>query len=99
MGGACKPLLRVGGVTLLERQLAALRPLVDEVIVLANDDAAFARYGLRVVPDLRPGHGPLAGLEAALVAPPADHVLLVAGDMPSLVPRALALLLDAATDR
>jgi len=52
---------------------------------------------LRVVPDRRPGAGPLAGLEAGLAAAGRDPVFVAACDLPFLEPapvRALLELLD-----
>lgn len=95
LGGVMKPLLEIGGRRILDRQLDVLGPLVDEVILVANEAGPFASSGLRVVPDRRPGLGPLAGLEAALEATSHAEVLLVAGDLPFLDPRVIALLLDA----
>lgn len=94
-GGACKPLLEVAGARIIDRQLAILRPLFDRILVVANAPAPFAALGLEVIADLRPGLGPLAGLEAALAATAAESLFLVAGDMPALDPRAIALVLEA----
>jgi molybdenum cofactor guanylyltransferase len=96
LGGVAKPLLTVGGQRIIDRALAVLRPLVDEVVILADDAAPFAPLGLRVIPDRRPGLGPLAGLEAALLAVDAEELLLVGGDMPALSPRVVAHVLAAA---
>jgi molybdopterin-guanine dinucleotide biosynthesis protein A len=100
MGGGAKPLLAVGGRTILERQLAALAGLVDEVLLVASAPwpEAYRRSGVRLVEDLHPGGGPLAGIEAALAATRADAVLVVGGDMPCLHPAALALVLAARPD-
>jgi molybdopterin-guanine dinucleotide biosynthesis protein A len=101
MGGVAKPLLRVVGRTILDRQLAVLRPLVDEILLVASAGQAefYGGKGGRVVLDRRtdagPGMGPLAGLETALLATDAEAVLLVGGDMPALHPGALELILAA----
>jgi len=51
--------------------------------------------GVALVHDLRPFEGPLAGLKAGLASSPVDRVIVVAGDMPTLVPAVLARLLVA----
>ena len=44
-----------------------LRGAVDPLLLNAGDAPAYEMFGLRVVPDLRPGfQGPLAGIEAGL---------------------------------
>jgi molybdenum cofactor guanylyltransferase len=94
LGGAVKPLLEVGGVRILDRIRSALAPLVAEIVVVgARED--LGDIDLRVVPDLRPGLGPLAGLEAALASTARTTFLVVAGDMPFLDTGALARLLAA----
>jgi molybdopterin-guanine dinucleotide biosynthesis protein A len=103
MGGVAKPLLRVAGRTILERQLAVLEPLVEEILLVASADQEelYRGKGGRVVLDHRAdagaGMGPLAGLETALLATDADAVLLVGGDMPALHHGALELVLGART--
>jgi molybdenum cofactor guanylyltransferase len=68
MGGGDKALITIGGVTILDRVQALLRPACAEIILNANGDPArFARYGLPVIPDSVPGFaGPLAGILAGL---------------------------------
>ena len=70
-----------------------LRPLCAEVILIANDASPFAGYDLRIVPDLHPGTGPLAGLEAALAAANTAWVLLIGGDLPFVKREVIELLL------
>jgi molybdopterin-guanine dinucleotide biosynthesis protein A len=100
--GADKLAAELDGWPLLHHALAA----VDEVaativVVLAPDAAAPAlptlRARLLVAHDLATHQGPLAGLAAGLAALEAgvQHALLVGGDMPSLVPVVLRLLLGA----
>ncbi len=94
LGGVCKPLLEVGGRRIVDRVREALAPLCHQVVVV-GDPALLGDVGLRVVPDRRPGLGPLAGLEAALEETDGDVLLLLGGDMPLLDGALLERLLDA----
>lgn len=49
---------------------------------------------VRVIPDTRPGEGPLAALEAGLVMATAPIALVIAGDMPWVEPPVLRLLTE-----
>lgn len=84
LGGEVKPHLVVEGRRVLDRQLAVLRELVDDIAISANDPEPFSDTGLPVLPDDEPGRGPLAGVIAALAWSPSERVLIVAGDMPDL---------------
>lgn len=77
-GGAAKHELVVDGVTIFERQVAVLRPRVEEIIVSSPRDIA----GYRCVRDAHPGAGPLAGIAAGLAACRTPWLLVIAGDMP-----------------
>ena len=94
MGGGDKPLLRVGGVPMLTRIIAALRADVADIALSANGDAArFAKFDLPVLADgVFRGEGPLAGVLAGLdwaAALAADALLTVPGDAP-FIPVGLA---------
>lgn len=99
LGGALKPLLVVGGQRIVDRQLAVLRPLFDQIVLVANEASPFADVGLPVVADRQPGQGPLAGMDAALAyfgaRDPTATVVCLAGDMPFLNPALLQHLRDA----
>jgi molybdopterin-guanine dinucleotide biosynthesis protein A len=85
LDGALKPLLVVGGQRIIDRQLAILRPLFDEVVLITNDPAPFAGIDIPLLPDRQPGKGPLAGIDAALAHfGTRDAVVCLAGDMPFL---------------
>ncbi|UFN48605.1 molybdenum cofactor guanylyltransferase MobA [Roseomonas sp. OT10] len=93
MGGGDKPLRLLGGLPLLDRVVAALRPQVTALLLNAHGDPArFAAWGLPVRADSLPGHlGPLAGVLAGLdwaVAerPELQWVVTVPGDSPFLPP-------------
>jgi molybdopterin-guanine dinucleotide biosynthesis protein A len=91
MGGGDKALIAIGGVAILDRVLALLRPACAGIILNANGDPArFGRYGLPVVPDSVPDFaGPLAGILAGLDWAAANRpdlawVASVPGDCPFL---------------
>jgi molybdopterin-guanine dinucleotide biosynthesis protein A len=96
LGGVAKGLLEVEGRTALER-LVGLAPGLGlaEVLLVANDAAPYARFGLRTVADVVPGKGAPGGVHAALVGARTEWVLAVACDMPFVVPEAVRVLLEA----
>jgi molybdenum cofactor guanylyltransferase len=94
MGGGDKPLLDVGGSSMLARVIAVLRPDAAAIAISANGDPArFAAFAVPVLPDAAfEGEGPLAGLLAGLdwaVTLHAAALLTVPGDTP-FVPAGLA---------
>lgn len=92
--GRDKTQLRLGGETLLSRAVRALDQVAADVIVLGPPERAEGLAGVRVLPDERPGDGPLPALATALRARRGDRILAVAADMPLLNPALLAALLD-----
>jgi molybdopterin-guanine dinucleotide biosynthesis protein A len=98
--GANKALLEVGGCAILRRTVALLRPLVNDLFLVADDAAPYAGLGLPVLPDVLSGRGALGGIHAALMQAARPRVLCVACDMPFIEPGILALLLgsDAGED-
>lgn len=105
MGGGDKAMLRIGGVTILDRVLERLRPQTSAIILNANGDPArFAATGLPVVADSVPGFaGPLAGVLAGLDwaaahAPGVTYVGSVPADCPFL-PRDLFARLHSAREQ
>ena len=62
--GVDKAGLRLGGQTLLAIAVSKLLPLCEEVVLIGT--RASAPPGLRTIPDVHPGCGPMGGMEAAL---------------------------------
>jgi molybdopterin-guanine dinucleotide biosynthesis protein A len=83
-GGEQKSILRVGGLRIIDRQVAVLRDVADPVFVVAPDPDPFADLGLEVTPDLIPGCGALGGIYTAIVRSPRERTIVVACDMPFL---------------
>jgi molybdopterin-guanine dinucleotide biosynthesis protein A len=86
----------IDGIPLLDHAIAAVRSITEDVVVVAAPDAdPPVPEGVTLVRDARPFEGPLAALDAGLAASPVERVIVVGGDMPTLVPAVLARLLAA----
>ena len=97
-GGLPKGLERVRGVRIIDRVRAALEPVVDDLLLIANDDRA--SEWLPDVPragDVLRDVGSVAGIHAALVHA-GTPVVVVAWDMPFVPPELLRTLRDAGQD-
>src|SRR5262245_14586169 len=81
MGGADKGQLVVGGRSILDRLLDALRPLTTHVMLIERDTRS-RPPDVRVVRDLVEGAGALGGIYTALSASATDRVIVAACDMP-----------------
>lgn len=87
--------LPFGSGTVLSR-VVELALAVGPPVVVVGDPRQALPAEAQVVRDAVEGRGPLAGLIAGLTCLGATRVLLVAGDMPLLVPALLLKLLDLA---
>jgi molybdopterin-guanine dinucleotide biosynthesis protein A len=90
--------VEVGDRRLLDRAVDAVRPVADEIVVVGPVHVERAAGpGIRVVRDKVAYEGPLVGLATGLegLGPDVDRVLVIGGDMPSLVPDVLRLLVAA----
>ncbi|MCS6952030.1 MAG: molybdenum cofactor guanylyltransferase [Bryobacterales bacterium] len=95
--GRDKALLPLAGATLLEHVAGQVRQATGSVVVIGPPER-YAALGLRVVPDLVPGGGPLGGIFTALTRSPAEWNLIVACDLAGIRARFLRDLLEAARD-
>jgi molybdenum cofactor guanylyltransferase len=80
LGGQDKGALIVDGVSVIDRQLAALRGRARNIVLVGFRGPGPAPCP--VLDDVRPGTGPLGALVTALTWATTDRVLVLAGDMP-----------------
>lgn len=86
--GQDKVWMTLDGVPLVERVVRRVLPMAAEVLFSANAPERFEALARmlpvpsRVVPDLFPGAGPLAGIHAALSVARHDLLLTLAADLP-----------------
>src|ERR1700682_5778225 len=93
--GRDKASLPAGDGTLIEHLARRLAPVVDETIVAGGSDRP-PLAGVRMVDDLYPGLGPLAGIQAGLRAARSPRVWVVRCDLPDVDPALASLLLGLA---
>jgi len=84
MGGRDKAFAAVDGESIAARTVRLFQGLFEQVIVSTNRPERFEGFAVQTVPDLRPGCGPLAGIEAAMLASHHPWMFVVACDMPGL---------------
>lgn len=81
-GGADKAALAVGRARIIDRQLAALSTVTDDVRIVTNEPGRYGDLGVRVIPDAIVGAGPLGGIYSALLDATHERVLVIACDLP-----------------
>jgi molybdopterin-guanine dinucleotide biosynthesis protein A len=91
LGGADKTALVVGRARIIDRRLAALSPVADDIRIVANDRARYAGLQIPVIADAIAGAGALGGLYSALLDARHDRVLILACDLPFITAALLQL--------
>src|SRR5438128_8546552 len=84
MGGRPKALLKLGGRRIIERVVDAVKPAVDDLLIVTNTPELYTFLGLPMVPDIYLDHGSLGGIYSGLLAAPGDAAFPVACALPVL---------------
>ena len=90
--GCDKAMLRLHGLTLLERALEVAQTVASQVAIVGPK----ARYGPDAIEDIFPSRGPLGGIHAALSASATDLNLVLSVDTPFVTPEFLSYLVAQA---
>lgn len=80
--GTDKALVEVAGRSLLMTATTVLQAVFREVVVVGSRPGRKSDLEIQVIPDLRPGLGPLAGIHAALTHADGRDVFILACDLP-----------------
>jgi molybdopterin-guanine dinucleotide biosynthesis protein A len=93
--GTDKALIRIraGDETLLERVLARVASLTDDLFVVASNRPEYAAFGVPILPDLYPGGAVLGGIASAIRHARHDRCLVVSCDHPFLSPELLDVMI------
>ena len=101
-GGTAKGLLEARpGLTIIGALIDEMMGAgLSSVVISADDPEPYRRFGLDVVPDQRPGLGPLGGIQAALAHCDgrSDAVLFCPCDLPGMTRREISTLIEAHGD-
>jgi len=92
MGAPKEGVLLPDGRPMLAHVIAALSAVCDRAVIV-GEARGYRDSGLLRLPDLRPGLGPLAGIEAVLSSGLSAGYLIVACDQPFVTPELLLRLL------
>ncbi|MBI4931463.1 MAG: molybdenum cofactor guanylyltransferase [Bacteroidetes bacterium] len=91
--GAAKGLLMVDGKKIIERIIDAMKPVVDEIMIISNENN-YDYLGYKVHADLIKDCGPMGGIHTALSFSASEKNLIVACDMPFLTSSILKQIID-----
>jgi molybdopterin-guanine dinucleotide biosynthesis protein A len=94
--GRDKAALILDGESLLARVVRQLSAVTRHVLVVGPRERELLVPGVRIVPDVRPGLGPLGGIYSALLAAETDLVFVAGCDMPFVRPPFVRFLLGLA---
>ncbi len=99
MDGIAKGTLRIAkGLSIVERLISELNLAgIKEVIISANNVAAYEVFGKEIIPDIRTDVGPLAGIEAGLqyFTGRCDAVMFLPCDLPCITVKQILALKDS----
>ena len=76
-----KALLKLKEETFIEHIIKACSDY-KEIIIVANNENDYKKFGLKIIPDIYKNHGPMGGIHSALVNSKNESVLCIACDMP-----------------
>jgi molybdenum cofactor guanylyltransferase len=99
--GQDKAWLEIEGVPMIERGLAAMQPVIEQIsIVINSNNQNYKKYkelagkwGVEIIDDLHEHRGPLGGIDTALAYCLAhESALILACDLPFITPAFLSFL-------
>lgn len=96
--GEDKYLLPINGKPLIQHIIDQLDGHFEEIIIGANQPERFSFTGLRVVPDIEPGKGPLMGIYSCLKESSSDANFVTACDIPEMNTRLIHNMINLASD-
>lgn len=88
-----KAWLELGGQPMIERVIAALKPVTTNVAIIANGPE-YARLGFPVFADELTGVGPLEAIRSAMANTLTSRLVLVGCDLPFVTPELFRFLLS-----
>jgi molybdopterin-guanine dinucleotide biosynthesis protein A len=97
--GVNKSLLKLGGITVIERAVNLLEELFPSIALITNSPEEYAFLGLEMYNDIYPGAGPLAGVHSALLHSSSKKNFIISCDIPLMSKDVIAYLINYPTTR
>lgn len=95
--GTDKSLLLINNRTFIGHIIEALKPCVNDIIIIANSDI-HKNSGYKIYKDIIADHGPLGGIYTALTYSSTQDNLIISCDMPFINNALLKYLILSSTD-
>jgi molybdopterin-guanine dinucleotide biosynthesis protein A len=92
--GSDKGLLKIDDTTFIERVIEAMKPLVNQIIIVSNNPE-YDQFGYTRIDDDIKDSGPLAGLYSGLKHSNSEFNLVVSCDIPLIKKEILKMLVEA----
>lgn len=92
--GFNKEFLELNGESLIKRNIAILKNIFNEVIVVTNNPEYYSELDVVTIQDIYFQRGPLSGIHAALKRASSEYIYLLACDMPNLDGSFILYLMD-----
>jgi molybdopterin-guanine dinucleotide biosynthesis protein A len=94
--GQDKGFLKLNGKTFMTYIIAALKPIVGDIIIVSNN-SDYDIFKLKRVPDVMEDSGPLAGLYAGLLYSETENNIVLSCDVPLISASVLKKLIEGFT--
>lgn len=94
--GTSKGIMKINGKTFVENILHALTPVVDSVLIIANDPV-YKKFG-PVYEDIIKGCGPMGGIYTGLMNSPTKKNIVVSCDIPFITAQMLSFIKNKSGD-
>ncbi|HEY85314.1 MAG TPA: molybdenum cofactor guanylyltransferase [Chloroflexi bacterium] len=90
--GQNKALMRLGGMSILQWEINAVKGLTPDLFLVTNSPQIYTPFNIPTIPDVVPGKAALGGIYTALTYAKHNWVLVLACDMPLLNPAIITFL-------
>ncbi|RIA09924.1 molybdenum cofactor guanylyltransferase [Flavobacteriaceae bacterium MAR_2010_72] len=91
--GTDKGFLKLDNVTFMERLIETLKPFVNEIMIVSNNDK-YEQFGYKRLDDCIKDAGPLAGLYTGLYHSKTEYNLVLSCDVPFVNSKILSVLFE-----
>lgn len=96
--GTDKAFLEINGVRLIDRTIAILKGIFEEIIVVTNSPLSYLDQNVTIVTDILENKGPLGGLYTGLFFAFSQRAFVCACDMPFLDGHFIEYMIENCTD-